>query len=234
MNQPNESKEGAASFPVKGRNVALLGLALPLIWSLWAFLVWKMPAINMTAPKLLSRAVCWGIPCAYYLVRARPTERLRPLGLRFPGGASQVARAVIVPLIAAALLFWGTTVQKQQGASLLFAKLLAHAGPNLLAPISEEIAFRGVLFSEALTWAQQSENPIRLRLRFWFAVSASAVSFVMVHWPYWLLSYGWEGAVVRSGPLLVTGLVLTYLFAHTRSLYGCIFVHWLNNELSVL
>lgn len=84
---------------------------------------------------------------------------------------------------------------------------------GILIPISEELFFRGALF----TW-------FRRRYALWVAVLASALLFGLAHFD--------TAAVV--GASFVIGLLNAYLFERTRSIWVPITVHVVNNSLGFL
>lgn len=84
----------------------------------------------------------------------------------------------------------------------------------VLAPLSEELFFRGMVFAG-----------IRSRLSLWPAAVVSGVIFGLPHVP--------------TGPLaalllVILGTVLAWLYERTGSLWPCVFVHTLNNTLAVV
>lgn len=91
--------------------------------------------------------------------------------------------------------------------------LATFIGVGILAPIAEEMFFRGALY----TW-------FRRRFNFWVAVIVSSVLFGLAH-------FDSLGVVLSS---LVMGVALAIVFEYTRSLYTAIGIHILNNSLAVL
>ena len=83
----------------------------------------------------------------------------------------------------------------------------------VVAPISEELFFRGMVFSG-----------LRLRFTLWPAAVISGVIFGLPH--------------VLTGPLAVVplsalGVMLAWLYERTGSLWPCVFVHVINNGLAL-
>jgi hypothetical protein len=91
-----------------------------------------------------------------------------------------------------------------------FAVTLLVAG--VLAPISEELFFRGALY----TW-------LRGRYRVWVAALINATLFGLAH-------YDSLGVVVSS---FIMGVVIVLVYEYTRSLWTAIAIHILNNSLAV-
>ncbi len=88
--------------------------------------------------------------------------------------------------------------------------LLLYGG--FIAPIAEELLFRGVLFG----WLRQ-------RFSFWPAAALSALAFGLVHLRF--------EAIVVTG---LIGIVLAYFYERTRSLATAILVHQTYNSLNLL
>ena len=82
-----------------------------------------------------------------------------------------------------------------------------------LAPIAEELFFRGFLFAG-----------LRSRWPLWAAALLSGVIFGLIHAPTGLT------AVV---PLSALGVVLCWLYERTGSLWPCVMVHLINNSLAL-
>lgn len=84
----------------------------------------------------------------------------------------------------------------------------------VLAPLVEEVLFRGVLFQ--VLWQRTG--------RVWLSAFASGFLFGVIH-PQFL-----------GGILVVTvlGVILAMVYAHTRSLLPCMLIHALNNGMALL
>lgn len=91
--------------------------------------------------------------------------------------------------------------------------IVTFIGVGILVPISEELFFRGALY----TW-------FRRRFNFQVAVIVSSVLFGIAH-------FDSLGVVLSS---LVMGLAIAVIFEYTRSLYTAIGIHMLNNSLAVV
>lgn len=84
---------------------------------------------------------------------------------------------------------------------------------TVLAPVAEEILFRGYLFTALRNWRG-----------LWPAAIASGITFGLIHFG----SSPWEFIV----PLSVLGIGLCLLYAWTRSLYPCVALHAVNNAVA--
>lgn len=217
--------------------LVLLGAALLVSWALWAVVLYpKMLVIYPEQEALtgvLARAIFWCGPCAIYLARYWGKRALEPLGLTFPLGKLQAARALLITLVVAACLVVGTAAQAHVEIGELVWRVSGVSNSNLTAPLFEELVFRGVVLSELLNWTHDSsEGRSELRAKFWLSQLAAATLFVAIHWPFWFTHLGFEQAARLSLPVFATGLILGFVFATTRSIWGCILLHWLNNVLS--
>jgi membrane protease YdiL (CAAX protease family) len=111
-------------------------------------------------------------------------------------------------------------------------------------PLFEELVFRGVVFSELLwLFAAGSERPgdslaqrsLKRWRAAWSANVLASLVFVGAHWPYWIYQEGIGATLAyRSVPILLLSLVLGMLFARASSIWPCVLLHWINNELSGL
>lgn len=219
----------------------LLVLSLVLLcgWTVWALgLRPYFVAPDETGTvwhSIAPRLVFWVLPCGLYLHRYWGARFLEPLGLGFPLGAPQVMRTLVLTCAVSAFFVAGTSAQMGLSVREIFVLLKSQATLNLTAPVLEELVFRGVLLSELINWARDtSRETSTLRLRFWSALLLSSAVFVLVHFPFWLGAFGPVETLARSAPLLAFSMLLCFVFATTRSLWACIFLHYLNNQLSGL
>jgi len=219
------------------KRLLALSFLLALLWLVWA-LVRPRLSLSPEASELWStgaRLLLWVVPAGVYLMVSYGRRWSEPLGFGFPYGRPQVARAITLPLLLGGFLVVGTAANLGKTPALVLGELYGGLSPRLTAPVLEELVFRGVITSEALTWARETAPNFRsLIARFWAALFLTSGLFTLLHGPSLLASYGTEALLSPSLSLLVTGVVLGFLFAQTRSIYGCIFVHFLNNELSLL
>jgi hypothetical protein len=87
------------------------------------------------------------------------------------------------------------------------------------APIAEEIFFRGFAL-EKMSGA----------MKFWKSNLLTAFLFVLIHWPYWLYSQGFQVQKIRdSVGIFALGCFLGFLARRSGSLWPAIAAHWLNN-----
>jgi hypothetical protein len=155
--------------------------------------------------------------------RSSLREGLRDLGLR--GVALKGFGIALLALLAyylAAGLFSVVVVEPEQedvarelgvDDPQLWVAISAVALIGVLAPISEELFFRGMVFSG-----------LRLRYSLWPAAIISGIIFGLPH--------------VLTGPLAAIplsglGVALAWLYERTGSLWPCIFAHMVNNGLAL-
>lgn len=239
MTQSARTSDTAPSGVTETTLPPLLVLSAVLVagWTLWTFLVRSRIPVAAepveTAIGLAARTVFWLVPSAIYLARYWGPRWPEPLGLGFPLGQRQVVRTIVLTFLVAMLLFVGTAPQKNLGVIDLLVLFSQRARPDLVSPVFEELVFRGLLVGELINWARDSsKTALELRARFWGSLLFSALVFTAMHWPGWLVHFGPPGAFERTGSIFVTGLVLAFVFSHTRSVWACIFLHWVNNQLS--
>ena len=96
--------------------------------------------------------------------------------------------------------------------SNLTGEILGAISISILAPIAEEIGYRGVLLGGLL----------RMRCKPWVAIVLSAIVFALVH-----------GFSVKLFGTMVFGIITGWLYWRTRSLIPGIIAHIVNNSLAV-
>jgi membrane protease YdiL (CAAX protease family) len=162
----------------------------------------------------------------YYATRRAGTDRLRALGLRSTDAGMAVGLVILGLCLAlvfelgysALLTALHLTVQTNADrlGSLFHIEPLTVAatllGAVLIAPVCEEIFFRGFL----LPGAQRALSP-------WAAVAVTAVVFALAH--------GDAGSFVE---LLVLGVILCIVRIVTNSVWPCIALHAANNLLTAI
>ncbi len=84
---------------------------------------------------------------------------------------------------------------------------------SILAPISEEIVFRGAIERSLLSWRRIENRP-------WIAIVISALMFAIAHFD---LAQGFHAFLM--------GLLLGWLYMRTRSILPGIIIHLINNAI---
>jgi membrane protease YdiL (CAAX protease family) len=91
-----------------------------------------------------------------------------------------------------------------------------------LAPMVEELLFRGVLF-----------GTIRHKSRIWaYIVSIAVFSFYHV-WQFALLGWQWWALLINAARYIPVGWALARCYDKTGSIWTSIFMHMLNNAVSM-
>lgn len=126
-------------------------------------------------------------------------------------------QAALVAAVAATRLAGGEPEVQPILKQLVAAReLTAIFGAYLLvtvaAPLAEEFAFRLVLY-----------GGLRRLLGHWAALGLSAAAFVFVH------DLATPGRLYLVAPMMLLSVALTLTYAHTRSLWPCVFFHALHN-----
>ena len=101
----------------------------------------------------------------------------------------------------------------------VFAGLLkepwGYVAVGILAPLAEEIVFRGAILRMLLAMMSKKNH--------WVAIMISAALFGVVH-----------GNVAQFVNALVIGLLLGWMFYRTKSIIPGILLHWVNNTVAYI
>jgi membrane protease YdiL (CAAX protease family) len=154
----------------------------------------------------------------------RPLRRaLTLLGMRrFELSAIGVLLATLVAYYIAAGLFTTYVLKPDQediggdlgvGNPNLWIAVFAVLEIVILAPISEELFFRGFLF-----------GGLRSKWSFWPAAITSGLIFGLVHAPT---------GITTVVPLAVLGFGLCFIYDRTGSIWPCVIAHMINNGLAL-
>lgn len=99
----------------------------------------------------------------------------------------------------------------------VFAELMkepwGYAAVGIMAPLAEEIVFRGAILRSLLAMMSKKNH--------WVAILISAALFGVVH-----------GNAAQFIHALLAGLLLGWMFYRTKSLVPGILMHWVNNTLA--
>jgi hypothetical protein len=154
----------------------------------------------------------------------RPLARpLRLLGLRpFRLSAIWIMLGTLVGYYIAAGLFASLVLEPDQediggelgvGNPSIVIAVTAVVMIALLAPVAEELFFRGFVFAG-----------LRTRWSLWPAAIASGLIFGLVHAPT---------GITTVVPLAALGIALCWLYDRTGSLWPCVIAHMINNGLAL-
>lgn len=247
MGRGSMSADPHAEVRTRRRLRPLLVLVASLFasWTLWATLLLpRLSPVDGIAQHVRSvgvRLLLWVLPSAVYLWHQYGKRALDPLQLGPPPSARHWA--VSAALTVAASLAVSVDVARKLGVApvTVWHRLVANYEFHFpTAPLFEELIFRGVIFSELITllgvrsWTDSASLPARGR--FWLANVMASVVFTGLHWPWWVYTHGLGDprVYVQSAGVFLISIVLGILFVRGRSVWPCVVLHWLNNELSVL
>ncbi len=228
----------------RSRQLLVLIGALFLSWTIWStgILPRLQPATGIAHElrAISVRLLLWVLPAGTYLWLRYRSDLLRPLRLSLPPTARHWLIALGITAMASFAVSLDVARKLQAPPGEVWQRLLDTVQLSFpTAPFFEELIFRGVILSEMLSLldarVQARSQDISLRQRTWLANLASSLVFAGLHWPWWIYTRGfdrvfWENT---AGVFLIS-LVLGMLFIRGRSLWPCMLLHWLNNELSRL
>lgn len=86
-----------------------------------------------------------------------------------------------------------------------------YAAVGLLAPVAEELVFRGAVLRELLSWHRQP----------WVGIAVSSLIFALVH-----------GNPAQMPHAFIVGLLLGWMYYRTGSIVPCVAFHWVNNTFA--
>lgn len=86
----------------------------------------------------------------------------------------------------------------------------------MLAPLMEEVLFRGAMIPALLKWWEKRTTPMKAR---WAAIGVSALLFSLAHM---------NPAQIPHA--LIVGVLLGWLYTKTHSIAPGLLIHWINNS----
>ena len=183
--------------------------------------------VVITAPMLVANAVFTGLllVCLGSFLIFRSLNPLKLFGLNLPGFRRSLSAAPLALIAALPVIYFvhalshrafgepppQPLVQFLMHNSSWNDRLLLAFTAIVVAPISEEVIFRGYLYGTFRRYAGRG-----------WALGVSAVIFAAIH-----------AHLPALGGLLVLAVVLTLLYEYTSSLWGPIVLHALFNGLTV-
>lgn len=192
------------------------------LWMVWCLLMMRWPtlfgAANLRAVVRLSVVL---VPALLYAYRYGGFPRSDYFRLK-QNWFSGITAGLMLVLIFLLVVFRGVSFRlpvRLPGGFAIWTNWI------LGSPFAEELFFRGVALREFLT----SEGPSR-------AIALSAILFVVLHLPWWIISGEKYGMALFSGGLamLEYGVVFACLVTVTRSLWAALIPHWCNNFVAVV
>ena len=122
----------------------------------------------------------------------------------------------IIPLT---FLYEQLGIEMDDSAERLFASLMkepwGYVAVGILAPLAEEIVFRGAILRALLDMMSKKNH--------WVAIMISAAIFGVVH-----------GNMAQFVNALLMGLILGWMYYRTKSLVPGILLHWVNNTVAFI
>ena len=122
----------------------------------------------------------------------------------------------IIPLT---FLYEQLGIEMDDSAERLFASLMkepwGYVVVGILAPLAEEIVFRGAILRTLLDMMSKKNH--------WVAIMISAAIFGVVH-----------GNMAQFVNALLMGLILGWMYYRTKSLVPGILLHWVNNTVAFI
>lgn len=122
----------------------------------------------------------------------------------------------IIPLT---FLYEQLGIEMDDSAERLFASLVkepwGYVAVGILAPLAEEIVFRGAILRTLLDMMSKKNH--------WVAIMISAAIFGVVH-----------GNMAQFVNALLMGLILGWMYYRTKSLVPGILLHWVNNTVAFI
>jgi membrane protease YdiL (CAAX protease family) len=188
------------------------------VWTLWALLLVRYPALNQGGVlRAIVRVSVWIVPTYLFIRFVEGPPVLGRLEFKLNRGKG-VVFGFLGFLVLAAM------VGVQHGSR--FSHFAIPTDPAtwlnavISAPIAEEVLFRGLVFRVLLE-----------RLALWSALAVSALLFALVHLPYWWLSGAASpaGLVLRLGSIFAYGVFFGLLYHWSGSLFAPLLCHMLNN-----
>jgi membrane protease YdiL (CAAX protease family) len=188
------------------------------VWTLWALLLVRYPALNQGGVlRAVIRVAVWIGPTCLFVRFVEGPPVLGRLGLTMHWG-----KGVLFGLLGFLALAAVVGAQHHSRLSRFAIPTDPATWLNAIisAPVAEEVLFRGLVFRLLLE-----------RLTVWSALAVSALLFALVHLPYWWLSGAASpaGLALRLGSIFAYGVFFALLYHWSGSLYAPLICHTLNN-----
>lgn len=208
-----------------------------LIFVLCFFVVWTVRATYLyaideaiesealrTVYSVAVKLLLWAAPACGFAWWVRRTSPIRYLGLSVMPAARQWALYLVVigTFLAAIVGFETITGGKRlslAGLSLTLPGLLS----ALVAPVTEELLFRGVFLRE-----------LAALLPRWGANLLTSLLFAGIHLPFWLSHGSAYTALMQAGGVFIFSLLAGWLYLRSLSLWPSSLAHVANNLVASL
>ena len=134
-----------------------------------------------------------------------------------------VALASLVPSVWLVELLPEQYIQNNYEAlfELIMCDGLGYVIVGLVAPLVEEVVFRGAILRALLAWSDQWEN--KRETMTWAMISLSAIIFALVH-----------ANPAQMPHAFLMGILLGWLYYRTGSIVPGVLFHWVNNTAAML
>lgn len=198
------------------KDVTILFTILFVVWGLYRIIV-KLPD---DVEELLVKPAVWILPTLYF-VFIREKENLESIGITsknlFPSIYFAIALGSLFGVVAVAVNFvkYGGTFNF--GAYLGQLPLLSSIGLSFATAFSEEITFRGYIFSRL---ESAFDNEI-------VATVISSVAWTAIHVPitFFVLKLSPVASVIYLLLTFVYGVGAAFIYARTRNIFAPVFLH---------
>ncbi len=196
------------------KNATVLFVFLLLVWGLYRY-IFQLPD---TIEELVVKPIIW-IGGTYYFVR-KEKQKLESIGITSKNLFPAIYFAIGLGLIFAVegilvnfLKYGHLNFQANIGSGSMFISL----GISIATAISEEIAFRGYIFTRLWT-ALKNE---------WVANLITSVLWTIIHIPVtvFVLKYSLNEAIIYLFLTFIYGLGAAFIYARTKNIASSIFLH---------
>ncbi|HEX6977240.1 MAG TPA: type II CAAX endopeptidase family protein [Patescibacteria group bacterium] len=196
------------------KNATILFVFLLLVWGLYRY-IFQLPD---TIEEIIVKPIIW-IGATFYLVR-KEKQKLESIGLTSKNLFPAIYFAIGLGLIFAVegilvnfLKYGHLNFQANIGSQAMFISL----GISIATAISEEIAFRGYIFTRL--WAALKNE--------WIANLITSILWTAIHVPVtiFVLKYSVNEAVVYLFLTFIYGLGAAFIYARTKNVASSIFLH---------
>lgn len=164
---------------------------------------------------------------------SRDYVRSRPWGTLF--WTTLLALGTILPLVWLEELI-PDSLKKDLTGTIIMQMLASTEGYFvicMLAPLAEEIVFRGAIIRSLVEWGKNIRkkhyvtggrkiaSPLTDRRIEWIAITISALLFALAHLN-----------PAQAPHAIIVGILLGWLYVKTGSILPCFLLHWINNTMS--
>ena len=213
-----------------------LALYVVLFFALWTIRATILIPIDksFSSPALAQifadtvRVLIWIVPVFVYLTWADNSNPVEYLRLNSFGNKKAVIRSSIIVFFYFAIILLVDLARAGHPFKVTFSSLLLSNSwlktilMITVAPIAEEILFRGFLLQKFQTFLGK-----------WQANLVTSFLFVAIHYPHWIYTEKAPLEILTlSLSIFILSILLGYLMQKTETLLPSIIVHMLNNLIS--